>query len=144
MKQGLHPAYYTEAAITCSNCGHIFKTGATQEALNIEICSQCHPFFTGKKVLIDTEGRVDKFRKKSDGATGRKKKARKKLTLEDKVNKEIANQLEKEKATEDKASAKKEAKKAEKEAAKEATEEIEIAQTQVEQVELLPELDKAE
>jgi large subunit ribosomal protein L31 len=140
MKQGIHPTYFTDAAIKCSNCSHIFKTGATQQELSIEICSKCHPFFTGKKVLIDAEGRVDKFRKKSDKATGRKKKARKKLTLEDKVNREITDQIQKEKASEDKATEKKESKKAK----KAVDEEIKIAIEQVEQVELLPELDSAE
>jgi large subunit ribosomal protein L31 len=97
MKTGIHPEYFTDTVITCANCGHKFKVGATKEGLKIEICSKCHPFFTGKKVLIDTEGRVDKFRKSQDSATGKKKKTRKKKTLEEKVNEEIAVQLAAEK-----------------------------------------------
>ncbi len=113
MKTDLHPQYFEKAKIKCANCGHIFETGATSEELNVEICSQCHPFFTGKKVLIDTEGRVDRFRKKSEGAGGRTKKVRKKKSLEDRVNEELASQLQTEKKAEEKVAAKKAAKKAE-------------------------------
>lgn len=115
MKSGIHPQYYTDAVISCANCGHIFKTGATQQEVKVEICSQCHPFFTGKNVLIDTEGRVDKFRKLQEGAlTDRKKKVRKKKTLEEKVNEELAVQLQKDKLKENKEAEKKAAKKASK------------------------------
>lgn len=113
MKTDLHPTYFTKAKIKCSNCGHIFETGATSEELNVEICSQCHPFFTGKKILIDSEGRVDRFRKKAEGAGGRTKKVRKKKSLEERVNDELAIQLKKDKAAEEKAAAKKKAPKAE-------------------------------
>lgn len=96
MKADTHPTYHLNAVIKCANCGHEFKTGATKESIQVEICSQCHPFFTGKNVLIDTEGRVDKFRMKMEGAVGKKKKVRTKKTLEERVNEEIAIQLEKE------------------------------------------------
>lgn len=95
MKADLHPQYFTDATVTCSNCGHSFKTGATQEEIKTEICSNCHPFYTGKKILIDTEGRVDKFEKKLADASGKKKKKRGKKTLEEKVNEELAAQLKK-------------------------------------------------
>lgn len=62
MKEGIHPAYET-TTITCA-CGHVIETGSTKKDIKIEICSACHPFFTGKQKLVDTEGRIDRFRKK--------------------------------------------------------------------------------
>ncbi len=62
MKQGIHPNY-TATTITCA-CGEVIETGSTKENIRVEICSKCHPFFTGKQKLVDTGGRVDKFRKK--------------------------------------------------------------------------------
>jgi len=62
MKEGIHPDYKL-AAVSCA-CGEKFTTKSTKETLRLDICSVCHPFFTGKQKLIDTEGRVDKFRKK--------------------------------------------------------------------------------
>lgn len=63
MKEGIHPAYQI-IKVTCS-CGNSFQTGSTRkEDLHIEICSNCHPFFTGHQKLIDTAGRVEKFKRK--------------------------------------------------------------------------------
>ena len=63
MKAGIHPAY-AEVNVTCA-CGHKFKTRSSHKGdIRVEICSNCHPFFTGKQKLIDTEGRVDRFQKK--------------------------------------------------------------------------------
>jgi len=64
MKAGIHPEY-NEVKVQCS-CGHSFDTRSTigEEVLHIEVCSKCHPFFTGKQKLVDTAGRVDKFRQK--------------------------------------------------------------------------------
>ena len=63
MKEGIHPAY-NELNVICA-CGHVFKTRSTHKGdIRVEICSSCHPFFTGKQKLIDTAGRVDKFEKK--------------------------------------------------------------------------------
>ncbi|HEY9060027.1 MAG TPA: 50S ribosomal protein L31 [Pseudobacteroides sp.] len=62
MKEGIHPKY-EQAAVKCA-CGETFTTGSTKGSLHVEICSKCHPFFTGKQKLIDTGGRVDKFKKK--------------------------------------------------------------------------------
>ena len=59
MKPGIHPTY-TETTITCA-CGNVFPTRSTSENIHVEICSQCHPFFTGKQKLLDSAGRVDKF-----------------------------------------------------------------------------------
>ena len=62
MKQGIHPKY-EEVEVRCA-CGNTFKTRSTKPELHLEICSACHPFFTGRQKLIDTEGRVDRFQKK--------------------------------------------------------------------------------
>lgn len=62
MKQDIHPDYKL-AEIHCA-CGETFQTRSTKPSIRLDICSVCHPFFTGKQKLIDTEGRVDKFRKK--------------------------------------------------------------------------------
>ena len=97
MKTDIHPQYYSEATITCANCKKEFKFGNTQESIQVETCSNCHPFYTGKKTLLDTEGRVDKFRQKRAAATGMVKKDRKKKTLEERVNDELSAQLLKEK-----------------------------------------------
>ena len=62
MKQDIHPDYKL-STVHCA-CGESFQTRSTKPALRLDICSVCHPFFTGKQKLIDTEGRIDKFRKK--------------------------------------------------------------------------------
>lgn len=63
MRADIHPAY-SEITVTCS-CGNVFKTSSTVgKDLHIEVCSQCHPFYTGKQKMVDSGGRVDKFRKK--------------------------------------------------------------------------------
>ncbi len=62
MKEGIHPKY-KEAKVLCA-CGETFTTKSTLENIRLDICSKCHPFFTGKQKLIDAEGRVEKFRKK--------------------------------------------------------------------------------
>lgn len=64
MKEKIHPAYH-EVTVTCA-CGETFKTGTTKpgDTIKVEICNKCHPFFTGKQKIIDSGGRVDKFRKK--------------------------------------------------------------------------------
>ena len=62
MKDGIHPNYVT-CAVTCG-CGNKFETRATTQELKVDVCSSCHPFFTGKHKLLDTEGRVEKFNKK--------------------------------------------------------------------------------
>lgn len=63
MKAEIHPTYYTDAKVVCV-CGNTFTTGSTMKEINIDICSECHPFYTGKQKLVDTEGRVEKFKKK--------------------------------------------------------------------------------
>ena len=62
MKEGIHPKY-EKTTILCA-CGAVFETGSTKKDIRVEICSKCHPFFTGKQKLVDTGGRVDRFKKK--------------------------------------------------------------------------------
>ena len=66
MKQGIHPEY-KEVVVTCA-CGETFSTRSTKGELRLEICSKCHPFFTGKQKLIDSAGRVERFHKRYRGA----------------------------------------------------------------------------
>lgn len=108
MKTDIHPKYYDNAVVICANCSTEFKVGNTREEIRVEICSKCHPFYTGKKVLIDTEGRVDKFKQKMTTATGRVKKDRKKKTMEERFNEELSAQILKEKAKEAKKATKEE------------------------------------
>lgn len=61
MKKNVHPLYYPEAKVNCA-CGNKFTVGSTKPELNIEICYKCHPFYTGKEKLIDTAGKVEKFK----------------------------------------------------------------------------------
>ena len=62
MKKGIHPEY-VECRVPCA-CGNTFLTRSTKKEIRVEICSQCHPFFTGKQKLMDSAGRIEKFRKK--------------------------------------------------------------------------------
>ncbi|HIJ19758.1 MAG TPA: 50S ribosomal protein L31 [Deltaproteobacteria bacterium] len=62
MKEGIHPEYH-RTTVKCA-CGNEFETGSTIKEINIEICSNCHPFYTGKQKLVDSAGRVERFRKK--------------------------------------------------------------------------------
>jgi large subunit ribosomal protein L31 len=63
MKLEIHPTYYEDASVTCS-CGNTWTTGATKQTIKVEICSQCHPFFTGEQRIVDTEGRVERLRRR--------------------------------------------------------------------------------
>lgn len=62
MKEGIHPNY-KPAKITCA-CGAVWETGSTKEDIHVEVCSKCHPFYTGRQKLVDTGGRVDRFKKR--------------------------------------------------------------------------------
>lgn len=73
MREGIHPAYQ-EVAVRCA-CGNTFTTRSTKPELHLEICSACHPFFTGRQKLIDTEGRVERFTKKFGVQTSETRKA---------------------------------------------------------------------
>lgn len=76
MKDGVHPKY-NECTVTCG-CGNSFKTRSTAKELKVEICSACHPFFTGQQKFLDTAGRVERFTKKFGGDYFAKKAAAKK------------------------------------------------------------------
>jgi len=67
MKPNIHPQYFDETKVTCV-CGNAFTTGSTVPEIHVEVCSKCHPFFTGEMKYVDTLGRVDKFQKKQDAA----------------------------------------------------------------------------
>jgi large subunit ribosomal protein L31 len=63
MKEKIHPKYFTDATVICS-CGNKFTTGSTKKELKVEVCSNCHPFFTGERRMMDTAGRVERFNKR--------------------------------------------------------------------------------
>lgn len=63
MKADIHPTYFPQSKVVCA-CGNTFTTGATVPEIKLEICNQCHPFFTGKEKLVDTEGRVERFQRR--------------------------------------------------------------------------------
>lgn len=92
MKKDIHPTYYNDAKVICA-CGNKFTVGSTVKEIRVEICSTCHPFYTGKEKLIDTAGRVDRFKKikelqketaktRKGRAVKRKRSATKKLEKE--------------------------------------------------------------
>lgn len=72
MKKEIHPQYYPEAKVKCA-CGNQFTVGATFPEIKVEICSNCHPFYTGKGKMVDTKGRVERFKKRLE-KTHKKKK----------------------------------------------------------------------
>lgn len=94
MKKDIHPKYFTDAKIICA-CGNIIETGSTVQEMKVEICSACHPFYTGKKKMMDTTGRVDRFKKMAERAEA-KKEADKKIKAA-KKEKEAAKKAEKSK-----------------------------------------------
>jgi large subunit ribosomal protein L31 len=63
MKPKIHPPYYENARVVCA-CGNSFVTGSTRELLKVEVCSKCHPFFTGEQRIVDTAGRVERFKRR--------------------------------------------------------------------------------
>ena len=63
MKYNIHPQFYQDTLITCS-CGNVFTTGATKKTLRVELCNKCHPFYTGEQRIVDTEGRVERLRRR--------------------------------------------------------------------------------
>ncbi len=93
MKNNIHPKYYPEAKVTCV-CGHCFLTGSTEPEIKVELCSACHPFYTGKQKLVDTARRVEKYVAKVDAkesaAEGKKgKKVKRAARAEVKAKKEV-------------------------------------------------------
>lgn len=83
MKANIHPKYFTESKVVCI-CGNTFTTGSTKEMIRVDVCSKCHPFYTGEHRFVDTKGKVEKFQKKQQVAAEMKKKlsASKKKTEE--------------------------------------------------------------
>jgi large subunit ribosomal protein L31 len=63
MRNKIHPEYYEDAKVTCS-CGNTFTTGSTRKELKVELCSSCHPFYTGEHRIVDTAGRVERFKRR--------------------------------------------------------------------------------
>ena len=72
MKSDIHPTYYSNAKVKCA-CGNEFIVGSTYENIEVEICSACHPFYTGQEKIIDTAGRVERFRAREKAASEKKK-----------------------------------------------------------------------
>jgi len=78
MKKDIHPTYFPKAQVKCA-CGNTFTIGGTQEKIEVEICSACHPFYTGQEKIIDTAGRVEKFKtRRSKAQEGVRSKQQKK------------------------------------------------------------------
>lgn len=108
MKKDIHPKYYPEAKIICA-CGNTIVTGSTKPEMKVEVCSYCHPFFTGKKRLVDTAGQLDRFKKRFEKTAGMKADMAKKLAEKGKKRKTkliITKKISKKKAAK-KAAAKK-------------------------------------
>lgn len=88
MKKDIHPKVNKETKVTCA-CGNSFVTMSTLDEINLEICSACHPFFTGQQKFVDTEGRIDKFEKKRKMAEEAKKSAKPKKNTNKKETKSV-------------------------------------------------------
>jgi large subunit ribosomal protein L31 len=67
VKEGIHPKYF-QARVTCGSCGTSFVVGSTRPDLHVDVCSNCHPFFTGKQTIVDTAGQVERFQKRLERA----------------------------------------------------------------------------
>ena len=72
MKKDIHPNYHDNVTVKCA-CGNTFTVGSTKEEISVEVCSNCHPFYTGQEKVMDTAGRVDKFKKRQEAAKNLKK-----------------------------------------------------------------------
>ncbi|OGL92951.1 50S ribosomal protein L31 [Candidatus Uhrbacteria bacterium RIFOXYA2_FULL_40_9] len=91
MKKAIHPKYFDQATITCA-CGAVYTIGSTMPEIQVELCAQCHPFYTGKQKILDTARRVEKFHtraaKKEQTVTGKKAKKTKRAAQKEKKQKE--------------------------------------------------------
>ena len=95
MKSGIHPKYIT-TKVTCSGCNTTFESMSTVPEIAVEICSNCHPFYTGKQKLVDTAGRVDRFRAQSEAAKAlHATKSTKKTRPKVQKNTDVAAELKK-------------------------------------------------
>ena len=93
MKTGIHPELH-DTKVHCNGCGTDFVTHSTVDSIQVEICSNCHPFYTGKQKLIDTAGRVDKFRARQAAATKKAEAAAERQNARDKQLAEVQEKLE--------------------------------------------------
>lgn len=73
MKDNIHPKYHEKASVSCA-CGNTFTVGSTKEKIQVEICSACHPFYTGKEKVMDTAGRIERFKARRAASTTKKAK----------------------------------------------------------------------
>jgi len=90
MKEKIHPKFYEDALVSCA-CGETFKTGSTMPALKVDICSKCHPFFTGKTKIMDTAGRIEKFQKKHANTVIENAKPKKRVVRKPEAKPEVKN-----------------------------------------------------
>lgn len=90
MKAAIHPKWFDEAVVKCA-CGNSFTTGATVPQINVEVCSKCHPFYTGQMKFVDTTGRVEKFKQKISGAntTNVSKAQKRKMKRDKRIQEEL-------------------------------------------------------
>lgn len=91
MQKEIHPQYFTDTKVTCA-CGNVFTTGSTMKEIRVELCNQCHPFYTGKQKFVDTARRVEKFQEKMSkvsavAATRKGKKVKKAAAAKKKATK---------------------------------------------------------
>lgn len=91
MKASIHPKWFPEAKVTCA-CGKTFTVGATMPEIQVEVCSNCHPFYTGKMKYVDTEGRVDAFHARQKKAKTRvlSKSEKRKIKREKRIREELS------------------------------------------------------
>jgi large subunit ribosomal protein L31 len=106
MKKDIHPKYFKDAKIICA-CGNIIITGSTKPETKVEVCSACHPFYTGKKRLVDTAGQLDRFKKRFDKSAQIKADIKKKVEENKKKAKALKASAEKPKKSAEKTIAKK-------------------------------------
>ena len=91
MKAAVHPQYFTEAVVTCS-CGNSFTVGSTKPTLHVELCSKCHPFYTGTQRFVDSASRIEKFKAKVEAA--KPLKAKKEAKQEERQPQSLREMLE--------------------------------------------------
>jgi large subunit ribosomal protein L31 len=89
MKEGIHPKYYPEAKVVCA-CGNSWTTGSTKAEMRVDICSNCHPFYTGEQRIVDTEGQVDRFYKRLEIRTQYKEKKDAKMVEQTSPDRQMA------------------------------------------------------
>lgn len=92
MKSNIHPNWHSNTKVTCS-CGNTFETGSTLETIQVDICSACHPFYTGEMKFVDVQGRVEKFQAKADQAKNYADIRKAKLAKKAKKQQEAARSL---------------------------------------------------